>query len=68
MGESAIQIAERRAQCGAQERPDGERASRWGEPNTANSLGQMCSDIFTCAKQIFALVFAYGYNEKGLLT
>jgi len=36
-GETPLEIAERRAQCGAQERPNGARASTWG--GIARSLG-----------------------------
>lgn len=35
--ETPTQLAERRAMCSARERPDGERASRWGD--IANLLG-----------------------------
>jgi hypothetical protein len=30
-GETPVQLAERRALCSARDRPDGERASRWGD-------------------------------------
>ena len=30
-GDTPVQLAERRALCSARERPDGERASRWGD-------------------------------------
>ena len=36
-GETPLEIAERRAQCGAQERPNGARASTWG--GIARALG-----------------------------
>ena len=33
-GETPAQLAERRALCSARDRPDGERASRWGDVAT----------------------------------
>ena len=36
-GETPLEIAERRAQCGAQDRPNGARASTWG--GIARALG-----------------------------
>jgi hypothetical protein len=34
-GETPVDAAERRALCAAKDRPDGERASRWGDIATA---------------------------------